>query len=90
MSKTVRLGLVGLGGMGYNHATNILSGKIARLELTAMTDKDPSRFARLPQVKSFDSVAAMAASGQVDAVLIATPTTITRSPESKRCRPACM
>jgi predicted dehydrogenase len=73
MSKTVRLGLIGLGGMGQFHAANILAGKIARLELTAVADKDAARCAKFPQQRAFPSITEMAASGAVDAVLIATP-----------------
>jgi predicted dehydrogenase len=73
MSKTVRLGLIGLGGMGQFHAANILAGKIGRLELTAVADKDEARCARFPHQQTFPSISEMAASGSVDAVLIATP-----------------
>jgi predicted dehydrogenase len=73
MSKTVRLGLIGLGGMGQFHAANILAGKIARLELTAVADKDQARTGKYSQLRAFPSISEMAASGTVDAVLIATP-----------------
>jgi len=73
MSNLVRLGLIGLGGMGRFHAANLLAGKISRLELTAVADTDPTRGAAYPQLRSFPSLEAMADSGTIDAVLIATP-----------------
>jgi predicted dehydrogenase len=72
MSK-VRLGIVGLGNMGATHASNILAGKVPGLELGAVVDVDPARPARFPDVKSFATLDDMAASGTIDAVLIATP-----------------
>ena len=73
MSNLVRLGLIGLGGMGRFHAANLLAGKISRLELTAVADTDPARTAAYPQLRAFSSLEAMADSGTIDAVLIATP-----------------
>lgn len=73
MSKTVRIGIVGIGNMGFAHAQSILAGKISRLELTAVADHDPAKLARVPQVKGFPSAEAMIASGLIDAILVATP-----------------
>jgi len=73
MSKKVRLGLIGLGAMGRVHAANILAGKVPRLELAAVAETDSERRAAVPGVPAFDSFAAMAASGLIEAVLIATP-----------------
>ncbi len=71
--KKVRIGIVGIGNMGYSHAQQILAGKINRLELSAVADASPDRPARVPQVKGFKSADEMMASGIIDAVLIATP-----------------
>lgn len=73
MSKTVRIGIVGIGNMGSAHARSILAGKVSRLELAAVCDFDPAKLARVPQVKGFSSSDAMIASGLIDAILIATP-----------------
>lgn len=73
MNRTVRLGLIGLGGMGQHHAGNIQAGKIPRLTLAAVADSDPARFARFPGLPAFRTMEEMAASGAADAVLIATP-----------------
>ncbi len=72
MSK-VRIGIVGLGNMGFGHAQQLLAGKISRLELSAVADTEPSRLKRVPQVKGFASADEMIASGLIDAILIATP-----------------
>jgi predicted dehydrogenase len=71
--KKVRIGIVGIGNMGYSHAQQILAGKIVGLELAAVADGNPAKVARVPQVKGFGSAAEMMASGLVDALLIATP-----------------
>lgn len=67
----VRLGIVGLGNMGSAHVANL--PKIARCELAAICDVDPAKLARYPHLKGFESSAGMIRSGEVDAVLIATP-----------------
>jgi predicted dehydrogenase len=69
----VRIGIAGLGNMGATHATCILAGRINRLELAGVCDVDPARMARYPQTRGFPSAEAMIASGEIDAVLIATP-----------------
>ena len=69
----VRIGIVGLGNMGFSHAQQILAGKVNRLELGAVADVHPSKLARVPQVKGFRTAAEMMASGLIDALLIATP-----------------
>jgi predicted dehydrogenase len=73
MSKSVRIGIVGIGNMGSAHVRSILAGKVGRLELTAVCDNDPDKLARVPQVKGFSSSDAMIASGLIDAILVATP-----------------
>lgn len=69
----VRIGIVGIGNMGYSHAQQILAGKINRLELAAVADNNPAKLARVPQVKGFKTADEMMASGLIDAILIATP-----------------
>jgi predicted dehydrogenase len=71
--KNVRIGIVGVGNMGFSHATQILSGKIGRLELTAVADIDPAKLTRVAQVPGFADADAMIASGLVEAIIIATP-----------------
>ncbi len=71
--KNVRIGIIGLGNMGAAHATNILAGKIPRLELTAVSDFDSARCTRFPQAKAYAKAEELIASDLIDAVIIATP-----------------
>jgi predicted dehydrogenase len=72
MSK-VRLGIIGLGNMGKYHAEYLLNHKVARCELTAVSDAIPANLERYRQLKTFDRSEDLIRSGAVDAVLIATP-----------------
>ena len=71
--KKLRLGIVGLGNMGRDHGTKILAGKVPRCELTAVCDSNPEKFQPFPELKTFTDVSSMIASGEIDAILIATP-----------------
>ncbi len=73
MSEKLRLGVIGVGRMGSRHARDLLAGKVARAELTAVCDTDSEVLARFPELKCFAQSDALIASGAVDAVLIATP-----------------
>jgi len=68
----VRLGIVGIGNMGSDHSRKILAGQIPRLRLTALCDVDPDKMI-FDGVKKFTDSRDMIRSGEVDAVLIATP-----------------
>lgn len=70
MDNVVRLGIVGLGNMGSEHARSIPALK--RVELAAVCDVVPSKLDRY-DVPRFEDSAEMIRSGLVDAVLIATP-----------------
>ncbi len=75
--ETVRMGVIGIGGMGSNHCRQIAAGNIPGMVLTAVADVRESRreWAKkeLPDAVVFDSGEALLDSGTVDAVLIATP-----------------
>lgn len=76
--EKVRLGIIGIGGMGSAHALSIVGGEVPELRLTAVADIRESRLAwaeeMLPKdVKRFDDGRKMIDSGECDAVLIATP-----------------
>jgi predicted dehydrogenase len=71
--KTVRMGVIGVGGMGGGHAQNILDGKVKGAELTAVADIAPDLAKKYPGQKAFSSGEEMIRSGAVDAILIATP-----------------
>jgi predicted dehydrogenase len=70
----VRLGVIGVGGMGGMHARAVIDGKIPRAVLTALADSNPAPMtAAFPGVPAFATGAELIRSGLVDAVLIATP-----------------
>lgn len=74
----VRIGIIGIGGMGSHHAGYLSKGEVPNAELTAVCDVSPARleWARksLPEaVKTFDNADALFAAKCVDAVMIATP-----------------
>jgi predicted dehydrogenase len=69
----VRIGIVGAGNMGSQHARSLLDGKIKRAELTALCDLNPNRLRPFLGVKHFSDSNKLLRSGAVDAVLIATP-----------------
>ncbi len=76
--EQVRLGIIGIGGMGTNHANNLLKGLVPEMKLSAVADISQSRldFARKnfpADVEVFDDGRKMIDSGACDAVLIATP-----------------
>jgi predicted dehydrogenase len=71
--KSVRLGIVGVGGMGSSHAGYIRKGEISRCALTAVCDIDPERLTPFKDLKTFTDSRKLIRSGEVDAVLIATP-----------------
>jgi predicted dehydrogenase len=70
--KHVRVGIIGLGNIGRYHAEYLLNHKVSRCELTAVADA----FAPLDAykaLKTFQDGEALIRSGEVDAVIIATP-----------------
>ena len=73
----VRLGIVGIGGMGSNHAGYLSRGEVEGAELKAVADVSADRLKwaaeSLPGVKGFDTGDALIESGEVDAIIIATP-----------------
>jgi len=69
----VRLGIIGVGGMGGGHARNVIAEKITGVELTAVADVSPEVLKKFPGQKGFSSGEELIKSGLVDAILIATP-----------------
>ena len=75
---SVRIGVIGIGGMGSNHVGYLTAGEIPGAELKAVCDIDPDRLAWARQtlgekVQTFESAEALFEAGAVDAVIIATP-----------------
>jgi predicted dehydrogenase len=74
--KNVRLGIVGLGNIGKFHTGYLLENKISRCTLAAVSDAfAPSLkpFEGKPGLKTFTSAEEMIRSGEIDALVIATP-----------------
>ena len=71
----VRLGIIGVGGMGTSHARVIQSGKIGRCRLAAVCDINPERLKAFPEdaILKFADSRELIRSGAVDAVIVATP-----------------
>ena len=70
--KIVRLGIIGMGNIGKYHADYLLNQKVSRCVLTAVADA----FAPLDKysaLKTFKDGEELIGSGEVDAVIIATP-----------------
>ncbi|MBQ8894277.1 MAG: Gfo/Idh/MocA family oxidoreductase [Clostridia bacterium] len=77
MDKTVRIGVIGVGTMGYAHARHLMEGKTDRAVLAALCDNDAKRLAELKTLFSgvpvFADADALLAAGLCDAVIIAAP-----------------
>ena len=71
----VRIGIIGMGNMGRFHANDLLEGKVARGELTAVGSTSPHKLEEYKEkgMQIFGSGEEMIASGAIDALLIATP-----------------
>lgn len=73
----VRIGIIGIGGMGSSHAGYLYGGQVPRAEVTAVCDVDESRREHARRnwdgVQVFDTAEALIGSGLCDGVMIATP-----------------
>ena len=75
MARRLRVGVLGLGRMGRFHAEN-LAGRVARCELACVSDLDAGRGEVVARELGVPFVAdpdAVVTSGDVDAVVVATP-----------------
>ena len=73
--KKLRIGVIGLGRLGYHHAMNVT--KSQRAALTAVSDPFPEALKRGVDnfgVKGYADYKEMIASEEVDAIVVATPT----------------
>jgi len=69
----VRLGIIGMGNIGQHHAEYLRAGKIKGAELVAVSDAFPDKLEKYKPLKIFTEGEALIKSGEVDAVIIATP-----------------
>jgi predicted dehydrogenase len=69
----LRIGIIGLGSMGRNHAEKIIAGDVRECKLTAVCDIDESSLTKFKELRCFADSHELIISGEVDAVLIATP-----------------
>jgi len=70
--KSIRFGIAGLGNMGSIHARSLLDGRIPRATLAAVADPFADLTPHAP-AKPFTCTEEMIRSGEIDAILIATP-----------------
>jgi predicted dehydrogenase len=75
MTNSVRIGIIGLGNIGSHHADYLMAGKVKRCELKAVSDAFPDKLGAYQQrgLKVFADGEDLIRSGEVDAVIIATP-----------------
>ncbi len=76
--KKVRIGIIGIGNMGSNHAKEIIKGNIKGMELVAVADRAEPRRAWAKEtlaegIEIFEEGIDLIKSGVCDAILIATP-----------------
>jgi len=74
----VKLGIIGIGNMGTNHAKSIMGGKCPEIQLCAVADINPDRLTWAKneykeEVACFSDAIEMLDSGLIDACLIAVP-----------------
>ncbi|MGZ4974681.1 MAG: Gfo/Idh/MocA family protein [Limisphaerales bacterium] len=71
----VRLGIIGLGNIGSHHAEYLMAGKVNRGKLTAVCDAFGDKLPKYEQrgLKTFSDPEKFLKSGEIDAVIIATP-----------------
>ena len=75
--EKVKVGIIGVGGMGGGHARSILEGEVPGMELAAVADIDPKKSAWMDEkyahIPRFLDAEAMMDSGLVEAIVVATP-----------------
>ena len=69
----IRLGIIGMGNIGKYHAEYLLNKKINRCELVAVCDAVTAPLEKYRPLKIFGDGEQLIQSGEVDAVIIATP-----------------
>ena len=90
--KPVKLGVIGLGNIGSLHAEYLMAGKVKRCELKAVAATSVEKLAPWQNrgLKVFTDGADLIRSGEVDAVIVATPISNMLPWASPRLTPACI
>lgn len=71
---TVRLGIIGVGNIGLQHANNILSGVIPGCIIAALSSRGPSPLAEQLNIPQYSDYKELIDKQVCDAVIVATPT----------------
>lgn len=76
--EQVKIGIIGIGGMGTAHATYLLNNEVPHGRLTAVCDVFPAQIDKArgllgDRIRYFHSPEALIESGEADGVIIATP-----------------
>jgi predicted dehydrogenase len=71
--NTVRLGIIGMGNIGRYHTQYLREGRVKRCELVAVCDSNLDALEPFTGIKLYAVGEEMICSGNVDAVIIATP-----------------
>ncbi len=76
--ETLRLGIIGAGNMGYDHAKKVMDGAVKNLKLVAVCDIDEAKRKRLTEtfgdaIEIYDDYHKMLDAHTVDIILIAVP-----------------
>jgi predicted dehydrogenase len=71
--QPVRVGIVGIGNIGSTHVSRFRRSEISGAELVAICDTSPVSLARHPDIKGWHDSADLIRSGEIDALIIATP-----------------
>lgn len=75
--KKVRLGIIGMGNMGYGHLRSVINGECTKMEVTAVADINPKKLEQMkdlcPSAVCFTDAIELLDSGLIDAALIAVP-----------------
>ncbi|HMP74042.1 MAG TPA: Gfo/Idh/MocA family oxidoreductase [Kiritimatiellia bacterium] len=73
INQVVRVGVIGAGNMGSFYARELAGGGVQGAVLAGVCDADPGRLDSWPEVAGFTDAEGLLNSGEVDAVIIATP-----------------
>ena len=73
----VKVGIIGIGNMGYAHLQTVTAGNIPKMTVTAVCDINPERLkaakAEYPDIAAFGDYTELLKSSDTDAVIIAVP-----------------